>query len=646
MNWNIAPEFVSLIFISILITYSKEYNLLPTLKNKLFRFCLFFIFFEILLSIASIIAIENYRNVPIILNQIIQISFFLISPMMVILFMFYIIAVIRETDPKIVRYFHLGMIPYVIYTILVFMNPFNGFLYSLDKVNGFVFGKGFTLTTFFPMAYVFAVILIIFLNRKIMENHLKIILVSFPLISLVLLGLQWIFPSIIFSGTAATSALLIIYLYLHNKQVILDDLTGLQNRKTFSKMLLLNIQKKRNMEILLVSLDDFKLVNDKFGYMNGDEFLKTITRYLIQLSPIKSIYRFSGDEFIMILDKDSLMPTEKIAEAIMKRFEDYWIFGAYKTKIDTSIAVIRVPEHADTMESIVALLEYCIDLSKKGGKGKIIFSDSAKVDKLKRKSIIIERIKWGLSHDMFNVFYQPIYCIKDKKFTTAEALLRFSDHELGPISLGELISIAEETGLIIDIGLLVLDKVCKFIKALEVQVIDIDAISINLSIVQLISQGFKDKFLEIIYTNQIQPSKLRLEITESVFIENAEFINNMMLQLNEHGINFYMDDFGTGYSNMVSIINLPFEFIKIDKSILYESINNKKCFSVLTGFCRTFKEVEMKIVIEGVETREQFEIAEKINADYIQGFLFAQPIPDFEAMWYFGKNNKEVNAKL
>ncbi len=112
----------------------------------------------------------------------------------------------------------------------------------------------------------------------------------------------------------------------------------------------------------------------------------------------------------------------------------------------------------------------------------------------------------------------------------------------------------------------------------------------------------------------------------------------MMLKLNNYGVQFYLDDFGTGYSNIANIIDLPFEFIKIDKSILYESIASKKCFSVLKGLSRTFSEVGLKIVVEGVETLEHRELAEQINADYIQGFLFARPMPADEVVRYLGKN--------
>jgi EAL domain-containing protein (putative c-di-GMP-specific phosphodiesterase class I) len=245
-------------------------------------------------------------------------------------------------------------------------------------------------------------------------------------------------------------------------------------------------------------------------------------------------------------------------------------------------------------------------------------------------------MKLGLKNDGFKVYYQPIYSIKENSFTTAEALLRFSDTELGVVSPIELIPIAEETGLIIDIGYMVIDKVCKFIRTLEEEGIRNIAISVNISAVQLNDLEFVENFLDITDRNKIKPGKLCIEITESTFVEKFEQMRDVMWKLKEHGVKFYLDDFGTGYSNIVSIIDLPFEFIKVDKSILYKSISSEKSLSVLNGLCRTFSESGMEIVIEGVENTEQRELAEQIGVDYIQGFLFARPMPADETKKYFG----------
>lgn len=637
MQWNIAPEYISLLFISVLLVYSKEYNLIQTLKNKLFRMCLYFIFIEIIISVSSIIAIESYQIVPEIANQAIQMVFFITSPLMTVLFMDYLITVVREDDPKIPTYFVIIAIPYALYLVLVLTNPVTGLLYGIGESNGFTFGDGFFLTYVIPLLYMIAMIFIIFINRKRMERPLKRILLSFPIISLIMLAIQWIFPTLILTGSAATSALLIVYLYLQNKQIVIDDLTGLQNRKTFAKVLGIYVNRKREMSIILISLDNFKMVNDRYGQLNSDGFLKAISRYLISVVPIKSIYRYSGDEFIIILDKNTSVPIVSVVETIRKRFGDYWDCGACRGMLETSISVVSFPDHADTVESIITLLEYCNDLSKNTGKGKTIFSDTEMKKKIERKNHIIDLMKRGLTQDIFKVHYQPIFSLKHARFTTAEALLRLSDSELGVISPDEFIPIAEEAGIIVDIGFLVLDKVCQFIRETDEKGVEFDAISCNLSPTQFYSEGFIDKTIEITNRSRINRMKLHMEITESVFIDNFEYVSNMMRKLSEYGIRFNLDDFGTGFSNIANMAVLPFEFIKIDKSILYESIISEKCFIVMQGLSRTFSDVGMKVVVEGVETLQQYKLAEQLNADYIQGFMLAKPMPAAEAIRYLGQ---------
>jgi diguanylate cyclase len=637
MQWNVAPEYVSLIFISILLMYSREYNLIPTLKNRLFRLCIRFVFYEIIISIASIISLEYYAIIPGYLNQGIQTLFFLASPMMAVLLQFYLIAVVLEDDPKIPSYYFAAAIPYFLYALVVITNPFTGFLFRIDAPGGFAAGGGFWLTYAIAMLYILAVLLIVLMNHKRIERPMMPVLLFFPAVTIAMVGIQWIFPTLVLSGSAATSALLIVYLYLQNKQIVLDDLTGLQNRKAFSMMLQFYVKRKRNIDIILISLDDFKAVNDRFGQANGDNFLKVVSRSLKEIVPIKSIYRFSGDEFIILLDEDIKISAADAVDAIRKRFSGQWDFGVLQCALTASIAVVRHPDHADSAGAIITLLEYCIDLSKRTGKGKAIFTDAGTVGRLKRKTQIVDLMRRGLTKDNFEVYYQPIRSVRENRYATAEALLRLSDSEMGAISPAEFVPIAEETGLIIDIGLLVLDRVCRFIRVLEDNHVEIDAISVNLSAIQLNSAGLVENLLETIGRHRIDPRKLRLEITESVFVEKFDYMVDMMRKLSEYGILFYLDDFGTGYSNIANVVELPFEFIKIDKSILYESVLSTKCFSVMNGLARTFADVGMKVVVEGVETPEHRRMAEQIDADYMQGFLFSRPMPAEEAILFLGK---------
>jgi len=644
MDWNIAPEFVSLLIIFILMIYAQEYNLLPTRKNKLFRFCLGYVFLEIIISILSIWAIQFYQVIPVFLNHVIQALYFLASPMIAVLFFFYIIAVIRENVPKIGASFRIALIPYAIYSVFVFLNPLTGMLYYFTETEGFIFGPWFVLVYLVPALYMLMMMIFIWVHRTRLERSMILILVSFPMISLLMLVIQWLFPAVILSGSGAAAALLILYLYLQNKQIVIDDLTGLQNRKAFANILALNVDHYREMDIFLVSLDDFRLINKRFGQPNGDHFIRSVSRFLTGIVPRKTVFRYSGDEFIILLDPSVSVSAADLNTTIRDRFGKIWQEGAFHTMLSVSIAVVQCPEHTSTVQGIITLMEYCIDRSKKNGKGKTIFSEAALVAQLKRKDRIVEGLKIALIRDTFRVFYQPLFCRQEHRFTMAEALLRFTDPELGIISPGEFIPIAEEAGLIDQIGLMVLEKTCQFIKVLNQQKVPFQSVSINISALHMNSETIVADCLEIIQKNGISPDQLRFEITESVLVGKGDHVRKVLREFNEEGIRFYMDDFGTGYANIANIIDLPFECIKFDKSILYKSIADGRGHSILKCLGRTFMEIGMKVVVEGVEDMEQNRLVEDIDADYIQGFLYARPMPADKAMAYLAMPSFDVNA--
>ena len=223
MQWNVTPEFVSLLIIFILIVYSNQYNRLPNLKNKMFRFCLYFVFVEIIISIISIFAIEYYQIIPNYINLSIQSVYFLASPMIAVLFYLYVISIIKENEPQIGTYFKIAIIPYVLYAILVMTNPLTDLLYFFSESQGFTFGKGFLLIYIFPAMYMFAMIVSIFMQRKRMGKQMSMVLFSFPFFSLLMLIIQLIFPTLILSGIGATAALLILYLYLQTQQIVIAN---------------------------------------------------------------------------------------------------------------------------------------------------------------------------------------------------------------------------------------------------------------------------------------------------------------------------------------------------------------------------------------------------------------------------------------
>jgi EAL domain-containing protein (putative c-di-GMP-specific phosphodiesterase class I) len=243
----------------------------------------------------------------------------------------------------------------------------------------------------------------------------------------------------------------------------------------------------------------------------------------------------------------------------------------------------------------------------------------------------------ALKNDGFEVYYQPLYNVYDCNFTEAEALLRLRDRSGNFVSPDEFIPVAEQSGLIMEIGNLVLDKVCKYIRSMLKCSADIDTISVNLSVVQLMQENAVSSLMDIIRRNGISPNRILFEVTESTLVSDYELISGKLREMKEQGVQFALDDFGTGYSNITHVTDMPFDVVKIDKSLIWESMENRKCNIMIRELAKTFKDINLSVIAEGVETKEQDDFARECKCDKIQGFRYARPMPVSQVGDYFGR---------
>lgn len=243
----------------------------------------------------------------------------------------------------------------------------------------------------------------------------------------------------------------------------------------------------------------------------------------------------------------------------------------------------------------------------------------------------------SLNNSGFEIYYQPLYNVCDGNFTEAEALLRLRDPNSNFISPEEFIPIAEQSGLIMDIGNFVLDGVCKYIRSMLKCSADIDTISVNLSVVQLMQDDVVPRLMDIIRRNGISPNRILFEVTESTLVSDYEQIGEKLREMNERGVQFALDDFGTGYSNITHVIDMPFDVVKIDKSLIWDSVKSRKCNIMIRELTKTFKDINLSVIAEGVETKEHDDFVRLCGCDKIQGFRYARPMPVSQAGDYFGR---------
>lgn len=631
--WHIDLEIVALIFMFVIMFDVYKSGRAMTLKDKLFM----------LLSVASILAIisDIVSSVAMMLPQstswwMIQGSllfYFILMPMLSMLWQVYSIAVVGRDDHRIKQHMLITVIPFAVFAALVLSNPFTGCIFELTASNEYIRGPLFDSIFFIFYGYGIATIFLTFVNYKNTERTTSIVLLVFPILAGLGVFLQQILTGYLITGVSFTLVLLITYLFLQNRKATRDQLTGVFNRMAFTDIVDKLSRGNDHGVVLAVAVDDFKLFNQTFGQKNGDNLLRSIADYLVSASPGRTCYRYGGDIFTIILKKQAEENAYTLAEAIMDRFTKSFYIDSVGYSVSVSIGIVKYPlVSPENHHSLLTALDFAIFQAKKRGKGQIALFNADLISQLKRKYDIMDAITKAMQNSSFEVYIQPIYHSIQKKFVYAEALLRLHDQKLGWITPSEFVPIAEETGQIIEITYFVLSKVCEFIAKNRDILHDAISISVNFSVIQFMQSDMVEKVKSIIESYDIPPSLIKIEITESVLADSFDDINTIMQKLNDFGITFALDDYGQGYSNISYLINLPFTSVKLDKSVIDKITADRAMIDALLPM---FKKLNKILIAEGVETREQADILDGLCCDAIQGYYYAKPMPMDEALKMF-----------
>lgn len=634
MTWNISSEAISGIIVLIILIYSHNGALLPTLKNKMYQFCLWGTFGSITFNILSTLLIYEYAHLPGLVVELVTLVYFIFTPLMGALYFFYATAVVFEGDrtKKVYPFLVVSGALCVAYLFFVAISPFTGALFSVRPGVGYQQGPYIAFTYIVFYTYCLLTLLVVLYRRRYIDLATRRILLSFPMLAVVVILIQQFFPTYILTGSAACCALLIIYLYLQNKQLTRDALTGLSNRQEFLKALRLG-QKEKPFAVFIISLNDFKSLNDKVGHENGDLFLREVAAYLKSVVSFPSLYRYSGDEFAII---SSLSRPEATAllDVLTVRFAAPWHVKGFDFIIPAVIGVAAYPYTASDMDGLVSGLEFALEEAK-ALPSRRCFCSTEMMEQVQRKKEVEEIARVAFETGGFSIHLQPIFSVSEGRFVFAESLLRLQDTPLGPIRPDEFIPLLEKNGLIIELTYWIIDQVCQVIRRWLDAGVSFSGVAINFSTLQFLQEDLEKRILQITQKHGVPLSKLKFEVTEGMLITNYTKVKTFIKRMNALGARFGLDDFGTGYSNLVSVMQLPFDTIKLDKSLVWDAMENGRSAALVRHLAGAFQEQGVSVLAEGVETAEQLSFLTACGCEYIQGYYYARPMPVEEAAPYF-----------
>ncbi len=410
-----------------------------------------------------------------------------------------------------------------------------------------------------------------------------------------------------------------------------DVVTGLYNRAGLNHHLverLMHLQANSKFALFWLDLDRFKEVNDTLGHPVGDRVLSEIaTRLRKQCPPNATIARFGGDEFIIACETGGRAELELLANGLLEAITRPIRIDGDRLEIHSSMGIAMMPDDGNDIDSLMQGADLALYHSKVNGRNQYSFFDPSMTRDLVRRREIESELRMAIQREELSIYFQPIVDLATGRIRSFEALVRWFHPEKGELKPDEFIPVAEETGVIITLGNWITSQAAKT----AAQWPDDVTLCVNLSPLQLRAPGAALGILSAIREAGLPPSRLELEITESVFLEADETTDSFMRQLAAEGVRFAIDDFGTGYSSLGYLDKYPFGKIKIDRSFVSGMDVGKKSDAIIRAVAEMANSLEMEIVAEGLETVEQVRAVRAAGCTLGQGYYFSRAVPDYLA---------------
>ena len=461
-------------------------------------------------------------------------------------------------------------------------------------------------------------------------------------------GAQILEPKILISSVGIAALILLMFLSLENPSEYLDGETRAFNYYALKTVCQECLNRKKDFAVVSMEFDEATIIENYASNTMISDVLTEIRIY-VEKTFKTSCYRMNRVTLAFIIDNKRISKLNTYLEILADRFSQPWEFKDRSMRLNAHANVLCCPEDFPFDGSVQELMDFAEESETYGKTIGFIkrIDQKARENRIRRRKIL-HVVSEAIKSDSIEMYFQPIYCLEKKCFTNAEALVRLKDDQsIGYISPEEFIPLAEKKGMIMPLSTLIFNHVFNFMSENSLRKKGVGHIEVNLSGLQSVDANLPKLMKSLLMKHNISPDCVNLEITESIAVTSGYMLKKNMDELRKFGCSFSMDDFGTGYSNLSRIAKADFEMIKIDKSLLWPCFKDdgtdgtKNAKILLENMIQMLLKIGRKIVVEGIETKEQFEYLESLGITYAQGFYFSKPLPEAE----FVKFIEEKNSK-
>lgn len=542
------------------------------------------------------------------------------------IYLTYLYMLVSGNSMKLKRNEKLAVcIPAAIDVLLLITNPLHKQMFYFDANKLYQRGPLFVVLYMVSVFYLVICGFVMIRNRMKLTKGQRYTAYSYLALTVGAVLVQMLLPTGPITQMAGAVAMLLIYMTLENPENYNDRQIDCYNRLAFRNVMQRKMQSNKPFKVIAVRTQELSSLNDILGTKNVDLMLKSIVEYLTSVVGRKRVFRLSGLTFVLMLD-NPFLKEEDIVNKVLNRFNKPFHVEDMDITIKAQMATVSYPADAISVEDVIDMLEYTLDDMAKDEKARVAHANKNMLDRKRRETLVLRAMRKALKEKSFRVFYQPIHSVEKKAFTSAEALIRLIDDDLGFIGPDEFIPMAEKNGMILEIGEFVFREVCRFVTENKIWEAGIENVHVNLSVVQCMQEKLSEQLISIMDEYGLDYSFIHLEVTETAAATSRDMLRTNMQKLRECGINFALDDYGTGFSNLMSLTDYPFALIKIDKSIVWAAMEKEKAMCTLKHTIAMINDMDMEIVAEGVETLEQAQKLEEMGCFYFQGYYYSKPI--------------------
>ncbi|MBU5476388.1 bifunctional diguanylate cyclase/phosphodiesterase [Eubacterium sp. MSJ-21] len=628
LNWDLAYDYAAIYLLLIIIMWYFHEKRIPLASHRTFLIALSAVFVSTGLEIVSTKLAQTTGTAGSTVFWVTSTLQHLALNAIPLLFAYYVLQIVHINAKQMLQAKWMLSVCGVIDVAVLVTNPYTNWVYEVDE-GRYIYDYGvIVLITVAILAIVASsVVAICRVNHTLFA---KTMVVMFHMLLVVIAVIMQLKTHVLFLNFVTATVCLTLYYYLQNPNGVIDTVTKQFNRRFLGEYLHTFFVNEKPFGIVVVAMDDFKFINKTYGVENGDNLLRQIGAFMDKLPFAKTVFRLGADQFCIVLYKE-LDQIDNVAQTVHERFRHPWYSeNQIGIMMSASICCVNCPADASAYGQLIEVMDYSMSMAKRLKKGMITYAKDYDLGKIKQDKAFEKAVKQALDRDELMVYYQPIFSVQKGVYNSAEALVRLHDAQLGWISPEDFIPIAERNGMIIEMGEVILDKVCRFIHDFKLAQTTVEYIEVNISPVQLMQQHFSARVKQIMEKYDVRPEQINIEITETATISMADTVNANIMDLVQYGIKFSLDDYGSGYANIDYINHMPFSIIKLDKYIIWDAFKSTKAGITLKHTIGMLNELELHIVAEGVETAEMRDHLADIGCHYMQGWYYSKAVSDTE----------------